>query len=957
MFNKLISLVVFFILHQISSAQLILNEISQGNSGNREYVEFVVTGTPTCANPCFDLRGWIIDDNNGFHASGSGTGISAGCLRFRNIPQWACVPYGSIILIYNENEKNTSIALADDPTDANNDKVYVIPGNSNVLEGNPSSPSVVNGPSYSGLTFTTPGSWNTVILGNGDDAFHTVSPTNLTAAAFALGWGNNTNNVDIYFSGSAAGKVFYNANTINNNPSLQANWVSANVGAAETPGLPNNAANSNWIQGLRNQTPVNVPVYSSRSICILAGTSITIAGQPVTAAGVYYDTLLAFNGCDSIVTTNLSVSTPVVMPMQAPPACDSLVFQGFVFRRDTIIRDTLKTTLGCDSVYRSVSIQIKKSKRDTVVACINPGGSYFAGGAPQNSPGFYSDVFTGSNGCDSVRVTHLKLVLPTTIQQTITACNSYVLNGVTYTSSTTVRDTVKNAQGCDSIYRVYNVQISALLRDTIRVCIHPGQSYFAGGAPRTVSGFYSDTFPAGICDSIRVVDLKVLSPTTQQQTLSGCGSVVFKGVTYTNSAIVIDTIKSALGCDSIYRQISIQVNSSVFRTRNVCIHQGQTFFAGGANQNTSGTYNDTYTSANGCDSIVTTILDVITISNTSSTLQGCDSVVYKGVTYRQNTTVFDTLKNSQGCITQITAISIVIRTRSQQTVQVCINRGGSYFAGGAPQTTTGVYQDVFQNSAGCDSIIITELTVVDFDIVNTTFNACDSFTLNGITYYQNTQLSDTLRNNAGCVTNITRFSINISYSNYETIDACINPGGSYFAGGSLQTQAGIYFDTILQPNSCFTFRATRLALVTPQTDTLPWITATEQYEWNGETIVNDTIVQQVIYSQGKCDSVIRFQPIKINKVLPYNLFMPNAFSPNDDGVNDILKPLFTENIEILDFKIFNRWGELVYKGKEGWDGYYRGVKQKTDTFIYTLKAQEKVSKKVMFLKGSFLLLQ
>ncbi|MDW8274446.1 MAG: hypothetical protein RMJ53_09480, partial [Chitinophagales bacterium] len=124
-----------------TQAQLVVNEISQGNAGSREFIEFVVIGTPTCSQPCFDLRGWIIDDNNGFHATGGGTGISAGCLRFRNIAQWACVPYGSIILIYNENDKNVNITLPDDPTDANNDKVYVLPGNSTLLEGNSSSPS------------------------------------------------------------------------------------------------------------------------------------------------------------------------------------------------------------------------------------------------------------------------------------------------------------------------------------------------------------------------------------------------------------------------------------------------------------------------------------------------------------------------------------------------------------------------------------------------------------------------------------------------------------------------------------------------------------------------------------------------------------------------------------------------------------------------------------------------
>ena len=54
-------------------AQLVINEVSQGPSGSKEYVELVVTGTPGCAGiPCVDLRGWYIDDNNGNHATGAG---------------------------------------------------------------------------------------------------------------------------------------------------------------------------------------------------------------------------------------------------------------------------------------------------------------------------------------------------------------------------------------------------------------------------------------------------------------------------------------------------------------------------------------------------------------------------------------------------------------------------------------------------------------------------------------------------------------------------------------------------------------------------------------------------------------------------------------------------------------------------------------------------------------------
>ena len=62
---------------------LIINEFSNGPSGSQEYVELVVvdtsSGNSNCSN-CIDLRGWIIDDNNGFHGS---SGIASAVIDFQ----------------------------------------------------------------------------------------------------------------------------------------------------------------------------------------------------------------------------------------------------------------------------------------------------------------------------------------------------------------------------------------------------------------------------------------------------------------------------------------------------------------------------------------------------------------------------------------------------------------------------------------------------------------------------------------------------------------------------------------------------------------------------------------------------------------------------------------------------------------------------------------------------------
>lgn len=67
------------------------------------------------------------------------------------------------------------------------------------------------------------------------------------------------------------------------------------------------------------------------------------------------------------------------------------------------------------------------------------------------------------------------------------------------------------------------------------------------------------------------------------------------------------------------------------------------------------------------------------------------------------------------------------------------------------------------------------------------------------------------------------------------------------------------------------------------------------------------------------------------------LLLPTAFTPNGDGVNDVFRILNT-NIKLLNFSIYNRWGELVFSTSdinEGWDGVYKDVAQPMSTFVWT----------------------
>jgi gliding motility-associated-like protein len=105
-------------------------------------------------------------------------------------------------------------------------------------------------------------------------------------------------------------------------------------------------------------------------------------------------------------------------------------------------------------------------------------------------------------------------------------------------------------------------------------------------------------------------------------------------------------------------------------------------------------------------------------------------------------------------------------------------------------------------------------------------------------------------------------------------------------------------------------------------------------------------IQYRIRAESNDDPVfISFSNILIREIEPF-LMMPNAFTPNGDGLNDIYKP---EGTPMQDFsmKIFNRSGYLLFETDDqeaGWDGIYDGEEMPLNTYIYIIEAVDNTGK-------------
>jgi gliding motility-associated-like protein len=80
--------------------------------------------------------------------------------------------------------------------------------------------------------------------------------------------------------------------------------------------------------------------------------------------------------------------------------------------------------------------------------------------------------------------------------------------------------------------------------------------------------------------------------------------------------------------------------------------------------------------------------------------------------------------------------------------------------------------------------------------------------------------------------------------------------------------------------------------------------------------------------------------VRISVVELDGMFVPTAFSPNHDGKNDEIKPIFGTKFILKEFSIFSRWGERVFATStrnEGWNGKINGLEQNPGVYVWILR--------------------
>ncbi|RYY00918.1 MAG: T9SS type B sorting domain-containing protein [Gammaproteobacteria bacterium] len=317
----------------------------------------------------------------------------------------------------------------------------------------------------------------------------------------------------------------------------------------------------------------------------------------------------------------------------------------------------------------------------------------------------------------------------------------------------------------------------------------------------------------------------------------------------------------------------------------------------------------------------------LNVTRSTQNISACNSYTLNSQTYSAAGTYYQTIPNVGGCDSIITLNLVLNNKVTKQTKTIC--EGESFYAAGQNQTVSGIYYDTMATTLGCDSIIQTQLIVnpkplpdlgVDKSLCKNTqvtlspgafasyvwqdnsTDATFTATAEGLYWVQVTNSYNCINRDSFRVVSVLDLPANFLKTNdsicsYKSLElAPLNQFKNYlWSTGALTKSIEVH-----SPGSY-------------------WLNATDEYGCTG----SDTIT---------------IWP----KQCMLGVYVPTAFSPNNDGKNDRFKPAVFGNLLRYRFTIFNRWGTVVFQAtdpQKGWDGKINGIAQNAAVFVWTCEYQ------------------
>lgn len=608
---------------------------------------------------------------------------------------------------------------------------------------------------------------------------------------------------------------------------------------------------------LRNSTSVNLFVNRCDSFVAPSGT------VTYYETGNYTDVIQNAAGCDSTININLTIRKSTRDTI-AVDVCDSYLVpsQSFTITTSGTYTDIIQNNAQCDSII-TIHATIRTKTFDTVI--VEPCETYTTpnGNGPHTQSGIYFDTLSGANaaGCDSIIAYDVRMKFNTTNALSVTECTAYQVpsGDSTYTTvgNYTVMDTIANAAGCDSILTI-DITIIGPIQNTISVEACDSYTVPSGDETYTESGQYQDTIPSvNNCDSVLTIDLTILNKSFRGIVIDVCDSFVAPSnpnkVFYT-SGTKFDTLVNSIGCDSVLF-IDLTIRNKTFDTIAVTRCDTYTTPTGSATYTSSGTYFDTTLNSVNCDSI--TVINLTILESTTDTIQVtvCDTYTaqFSGAVYDQSGLYTDLTTNAAGCDSVI-VIDLTILESTTETISPVACDSFELPSQTGFIYVSGTYMDTIQNVAGCDSVITIMADIRNADVGSITTTNCNFYvTPSNDTLTQSGTFLDTIQTVGGCdsiitidLTIITEVTSNLIETRCESY---VSPSGATF------DTTGIYLDTIPSAEGCDSIITIDLTILDATSQTVV-LDSCDSISVNGETYYQTGIYTQLFTNAVGCDSTL-----------------------------------------------------------------------------------------------------
>ena len=522
----------------------------------------------------------------------------------------------------------------------------------------------------------------------------------------------------------------------------------------------------------------------------------------LTQTGILYDTI-STHGVDTIWRVDVRV---IAMEYETIEKIlcdgDNYSFNGHVFTRDTLLRDTVFSGMGCGKEY---TLFLRFRKAQTV--------DYYAK-TPSNKPyvwniegasytfrynGNYEHIVrTADDACDSIRyILHLSVGAVYEFRDSTKLCQSelpYMWHNQMIYEAGTYYDSLQTVLGYDSVYvfKVLEIMPAYYGEQVIDLCAGASAFYYRG-KPYSEAGIFYDTIPSiSGCDSVFRITVRVLPTYERYDTIH-----ISDKETYTFDGRVLDVPgpyiaykKTMSGCDSIiHLQLYVHPSYLFATTEEIC--NNETFTWRGRILEESGTYFDSLLTKQGYDSVYKLTLTVHPTYFMEENIELCPNrtTYLHGIEISKPGIYLDTLYSVHGC-DSVYKITVNETRTFRQEYNDTICQGESYDFFGVTYTTT----RTVKYEIGCDSIIILHLYVRPRDIVEKKVVIASEdlpYRYYGQEYWETKIYTDTLTNRYGCDS---IFKLNLTVSEHVSpwyqIPLC--PGSEIKIDTLVITKSGLY---------------------------------------------------------------------------------------------------------------------------------------------------------------------